>query len=345
MDALCDNLPPVFAAFFGMVPSLIYSSKRDMSGIMQRFDDVYNLVGGTRILSTDVKTLGRFVHCVLSGDLIETIEAAYPFAIFSSVIHSRYPHDQRKVSMEWPICYIGFILRKFRFIDDLTIPRIIESIPLFGNKLGAGFDWELVVSLAIELRAADAALNEARGPFDIAIQRTSSRMFVKSMDLPLQCESLSQARIYIRNVVWQSFVRKRCEILIFSPLYACFPDYDGFVVFIDPNKMESVGAQDADTLFRSTEVIGHQHKLCRVDPANSPPSWIKRSILLRGRVPERENKMRGWEYWNRQQVMDLLGHSLRRLYPENWPQIPLAADMPLLEAYMQFQTEDIANID
>jgi hypothetical protein len=86
------------------------------------------------------------------------------------------------------------------------------------------------------------------------------------------------------------------------------------------------------------QVIGHQHKQSRVDLFNSPPSWIERSIVLKGRRSSRKENTRGWEYWNKHQVVNLLGHSLRRLYPISWPNVT-PAHGPMLRVLVPFPTD------
>jgi hypothetical protein len=87
-------------------------------------------------------------------------------------------------------------------MDNLIIPKIIESvIPIMPHQLDVGAEWKFVILLAIELRAVDAALNGNSGPFDIVkdVSSSSAPIFVESLTLPLQCNSMSQAKIYIYN--------------------------------------------------------------------------------------------------------------------------------------------------
>ena len=71
------------------------------------------------------------------------------------------------------------------------------------------------------------------------------------------------------------------------------------------------------------KVVGYQAKLGNALPNRffiKSEEGIERCILLQGKAPEGDNisAYHDWERWSKEQVQELLGYSLKSLYPANW---------------------------
>ena len=122
-----------------------------------------------------------------------------------------------------------------------------------------------------------------------------------------ECTTLDQAQTEITSRLNNA---TRATIMLFKPSCERFPDYDGFIGY---------RAKDG-----SMRVFAYLDKLSRAYPDRDAPvnSWIERSLHLRGIAPEVANRRKGWEYLDRRAIEELLGASLKPLYPATWPVPP-----------------------
>jgi hypothetical protein len=150
-------------------------------------------------------------------------------------------------------------------------------------------------------------INGSQGPFDIA--ERGVKPDVACHTLPGEITTLDQAHAAITGLLSAA---KRPTIMLFTCSFAAFPDYDGFVAY---------RASDG-----STRVLGHQEKVSRAHPQRAVPAacWIERSLHVRGVAPAEADRLSGWTYLDPSDIQQLLGCSLRRLYPAEWPPAPPA---------------------
>ena len=120
--------------------------------------------------------------------------------------------------------------------------------------------------------------------------------------LVAECTSLLSAR---RIITAEMVNLDNATIAIYTPVYASFPVFDGFVAYCRNGHVR---------------VFGYQCKLNRGYPKkNAPPDWPEKAFLLRGNAPPTDNRRRGWEYCSDEFIKStVLGHSLAPLYPAAW---------------------------
>jgi len=97
------------------------------------------------------------------------------------------------------------------------------------------------------------------------------------------------------------------SVYMFYPQYASFPRVESFLVLkTSSGRLETFGIQvkAGQSTSKTTEVI---------------PDLINHIVLIRGDAPDickpRQDR---WIYLSKPQIEDMLGYSLRPLYPANW---------------------------
>lgn len=296
----CEDLTPSEVAIYGGIPALIYATMGRIDLTPRERFEHQNFYVPRDDQST---VLSQFITEVLEGTQLN--RNTLPFYGFASM-HS---YGQ----LWWPICYIECILRLFSDYEiSEQFPKLVEAhlaASASASEEGSGIAWELIVQASLMLRCMDAMLNGSEGPFEIAEFGVMPDVDFRA--LVGEITTLEQARTEIECQLTKA---TRPTIMLFKPKFVSFPEYDGFV-----------GYKASDNSIR---VIGHQEKLGRAYPKRAVPenSWIERSVHLRGIAPAAANKCRGWEYLDRAAIQDLLGASLKPLYPASWP-VPPAVDV------------------
>jgi hypothetical protein len=144
-----------------------------------------------------------------------------------------------------------------------------------------------------------ASLQGSKGPFSIC---EASEAFEADIALKLLREDITNAvaaRVYIEEIV----ARKSGRILwLFLPKQTSFAQFDGIVVY---------RGCDSEPL----QFVGYQCKYNRKPSGGAKPEWMRSCILIRGNAPDNNSTTRGWNHWNREEVVNFLGNSLGILYP------------------------------
>jgi hypothetical protein len=216
MSKECEALTPAEIAIFGGIPSLIFSSKgRSVMTPRDRFRAQQLHVH----LGQQLFVLQMFISEVLSGVRNHREDAVRRFDIFSSILEDRLSW--------WPLCYISCILELFpSLISDIPFYELMDKhLRVQATKSQTGLDWELIVQSALLLRCIDAKVNGTQGPFNIA--ELNAKPDVLCITLVVECNTLDKA--------WTKIIAEidkmlRTTIVVVTPAYAKFPDYDGFVV-------------------------------------------------------------------------------------------------------------------
>ena len=164
------------------------------------------------------------------------------------------------------------------------------------------------MQVALMVRCADAMVNGTKGPFDIAAADVNPHF--ECFTLPGECKTLEAAQAKIRDC-FSAITRP--TIALFTPSYAKFPGYDGFIVYSTPAS--------------ALQIFGYQVKLNRAYPKQEAPDWISSSFLLRGSSPVDSiagigHAQRGWKYLTQAEIINMLGYSFAVLCPDQWPEAP-----------------------
>lgn len=63
------------------------------------------------------------------------------------------------------------------------------------------------------------------------------------------------------------------------------------------------------------KVVGFQCTAGKETPNKDAPKFVHKAFLLRGIPARKGNTLRGWEFYSREKILDLLGWSLAPLLP------------------------------
>lgn len=292
----CESLTSAEVTIYGGIPSLIYSAKcHNVLTPRQRFFNRH-----MEIVERDqARTLRWFISQVLRNTVSVRDKLYTQLFSFSSMptVNEAW----------WPLCYVSCILGLFPALGGLRIvfTRLVEvDLQAAASRVCSGVDWELIVQAALILRCIDAMVNGTVGPFGIAERGVRPDIEYHTLVGEITTLDLAHTAIsYKLNAV------NRPTILMFSCSCANFPEYDGFIAYRGRN--------------RKSRIFGYQKKLGRPYPKHpAHGGWIERSLHLRGTAPDKADQQRGWMYLNRKEIEDLLGSSLKPLYPAAWPDPP-----------------------
>ena len=189
--------------------------------------------------------------------------------------------------------------------------QLYTHLSVHATRTETGLDWELIVQFALLLRCVAAKVNGLLGPFEIC--GLGCKPDIMCRTLVAECNSLLSAQSIITA---EMLSLENATIAIYTPVYAKFPAFDGFVAYHCNGHVR---------------VFGYQCKLNRGYPKNdAPPDWPEKAFLLRGNAPRTDNRRRGWEYCSHDFIKsEVLGHSLAPLYPAAWKE----GAVPMDEAY------------
>ena len=294
MSQECGSLTSVEAAFYGGIPSLMFSVKslKEMTP-QQRFNyqKIYIPEGEYDSVIT------HFVNEVFTGTKEATAKIFRRFDMFASIM----PDEQQTTMIVWPLCYISCIIGKFgdqclifKRLHELVEGKLQSSMQMTES----GLDWEILVLLAIVLRMIQATAKGSTGAFGLIPELSCpvvSMMSLNASTLKAARKEIQAERLKYPN---QDFV------IVATPTYSKFPDFDGFII-------------------QNDKITGYQVKLGRACPKRDKPVWMEAAFLIRGRAPTSTTKLKnGWTYANEESVKSLLGCSLRCMYPNSWLDIP-----------------------
>lgn len=290
---------PVQVALYGGIPSLLYCALTGL-GISPRTR--FEMEIGNHPIPEEAKPqlLLNFVDEILCGR--QKYADVRRFDLFSSL--------DEMGNISWPLCFMSPILGTLSHKLDAPARRIsclADDLSAYASKNQTGLDWEVMMQIAILLRCIicpRSGILPFFGGCEVLV--------VTCATIPAEFITSHDAYRFIAHLVNGLAPG---TLLYLSPQCAKFPDYDGFLVF---------KAAAAAGTFR---VVGIQVKLSRGSPKHLPvPGWIEAAVLLRGNAPERAHLSDKWTYWNRDQMVELLGVSLGSLYPRSWPEQPEVDD-------------------
>jgi hypothetical protein len=284
----CGSINAATVALYGGIPSLIYSvfALNELKPEV-RFEEA-GLIAQFRNDGVDMTSLlSEFVEAVITGSKNPNLKMFNQFAITTDGI------------MQWPICYIKCILGLFEqtFITQYILTQC-RSLETHTAETESGKDWECVIKIALGFRCLHQQFHGSQSPFDIVPLGQKPNAF--AIELPDTIQSIEAAKDYMSKIVKGSYP----ALVLATPTFSNFPSVDGFVAYFETPK--------------KVMICGYQAKLGEGLPKKNFSKKLDRGILLQGGAPDNDKSFKGWEHWNKEQVQELLGYSLRDLYPADW---------------------------
>ncbi len=309
MHEKCGQLTPLEVALYGRLPSLIYFAKcfknEIIGGLLESF-----VVGKLNPFATDDKyqtTIPKFLTALRSGKPTSSNNDAFTIRIDS------FAYAESGSIIIWPLFFVGVIMDYLLAGIRLYYPTQISfkteinfTLTCLSQTTYTGRDWELIVKIAILLQGFSASFCGTRGPFDMF--ETQVFPHIVSITMPPQIETLERARIWMLQTI-QGYDNGNPRLFVFTSSFAQFPVYDTFLVAVT-------------TLIK---FVGLQIKLTKAYPTAPAADWLHGSYLVRGHAPGKTYVSPGrWVYLSDQQINELLGCSLQKVCPSNWPEPPTA---------------------
>ena len=291
MDEKCEALTPCEAAYYGQMPSLIYSVKTHGFNILERF----------QAIGCEEPT-AALTKCFLSEFFTgERGENSAPIRVFDSLTESPASGQIR-----WIPAYVAKMCSRLGLSE---IAGWVEEIPKLSERVESGLDWEAIVLVALSLRCVQAKY----GFVHKLLHLPSMTEKVKGVSLhkvPKEnCDTPNDMVAWWkgRTISSEAFP----YIAVLSPSYARTAVCDAMWIYQQHSTSELV-------------VRGLQSKLGNKVPASDMPDGIL-GLLVRGNAPANSKPptlRKGWEYKTADEIRDFLGASLSALYPADWFSTP-----------------------
>jgi hypothetical protein len=293
MDGCDRNVAPAEVALYGGIPSLIYSVK----GLAE-------LRPSDRFAST---RFSAFDASVLMNELVSELVDGTRSAMHTNLrVFDSFSSVPKFACVQWPLCYVKGILNMCAPTHiSMSLAECITNLETHCQIVEHGLDWEIIVQIALILRCCYGR----RGyPFhDI-------ENYVPDEYHPV----VAVRKLYANNSnSAHAEIQAFCEhlraptLVVFTPAYAKFPLFDGFVAFHNPGK--------------NLYVLGVQMKLGRAVPKarGNTFRWVSKGYLVRGLPAGSSYETDFWHYLSSDEINNLLGFSLGALQPRRWPAVPL----------------------
>jgi hypothetical protein len=302
MSSSCLTLTDTQIQMFSGFPSLILLYKEHSLFAKERFDNaVRRLAEEEKKKIFNKTTYKEFLLSLIDGSQLLSTDF---FHSFGSIVSGN--DDQRTDPIiTYPLCYISRIFHEFLKSDCAcsassasAISQLIElievNIPGAASTTGTGLGFQFIVELAMLIRGLFA--ESFRVPHPANPEFTAKFGF---MPLDSEVETVKQAESFIRS---EMKVRESGSLILFTPQYGSFPDFDGFLV-----------AKIQDQI----RVTAFQAKAGDKTPKRKAlPAFINRAILYQGKAPETRRSTTKWSKPVREQVLNFLGPSLMIFYPD-----------------------------
>lgn len=298
MSPACADLNPAEVAYFGGVPSLIYSVRMGDVDPKLRFSRVIK----SSYFDENVPALKAFVDCVVTGKRSDLLPF---FDQFGTVYRDR---------IRWPLCYIQCMLEVMprnaggNGVDFAQ--KCCESLRSDIGRTEKGLEWESIVNIALSFRCLQQSLSCTGSPFGVF--KYGEKPLAMCVTMPGEIKTLQNARDFINEVINEKIEENEYVLLLVVPSYGKFPDSDGFVV--TAKKLNDGTVREA--------MFPYQSKAGESYPSRKLPDGLVKGYLLRGKAPASAGLGKGWVYMSMNEVKDLLGVSLSPLYPLYWPVLP-----------------------
>jgi hypothetical protein len=296
MSESCEGLTLEQAAWFGYVPSLIYSSALGYCGHMVttpslRFRNMHIVIDP----GDELNILKRFIKELFNGRRDPSVSRY--FGAFVTI--------NADSLISYPLCYVKEIFELLSLASP-ALKKINNMLVNLGTHLQSqhtGLAWECTVQLAIILRVMQAHWFGFAGPFGLVPEGTNPDIAFRV--IPGECESLVDAKVIMDKMILQY---KSPTLIYVSSASGRFPVVDGFLVYTSGSSS-------------SARIVGFQIKSGDVKPSHSIDKGIINggAVLIRGRFKgTKDLKIKsGWTYMTSEEVKDFLGHSLLLAMPRS----------------------------
>jgi hypothetical protein len=281
----CSGLTHGVVAYYGGIPSLVYAAKNLFEQPRDRFErECINVTDAER-----ETVLHHFLDEMFSG--IHTHASVRRFDMFSTLVA-----EAQESKVRWPPCYIACILQQVNLPTSNRAAEMLNSFPVHATKSPSALAWIVSVQVAIFLRCVLHMYTGSGIPF---IRSSNAvRPTVEHLRVPGNIQSLDA----LLEFTQQEDLRVDNTVVLYTFAFFKFPLINGLLVLTTSNSRTCVGLQMTE---------GNDY------PSQSPPEWIEKCYLIRGRVPLSSYKKKiGWHYMSADEVTGLLGYSLRSLYPD-----------------------------
>jgi hypothetical protein len=280
MSPACSGLTRAEVAYYGGMPSLIYSVKHLNEHLENRFGRQKISIG----IDERPRLLAQFLEEMFTGTYLHN--DVRRFDMFSTSVSETH--------LRWPPCYIGCILEHINNPESIHAATMINSYTVHAMAVQSGMDWEITVQIAIFLKCLLHKYTGSEIPF---FGRTEEKISVQHILLPGDITTLDNLHEYVDRPTEQG-----SRVVFYTFAFARFPTIDGLLALTINNK---------------TTYKGVQMKAGNNYPTGSPPEWIDMIYLIRGTGPNSSYiKNTGWYYMSADEVKLLLGYSLNCLYPD-----------------------------
>jgi hypothetical protein len=287
MGRNCSGLTHAEVAYYGGIPSLMYAVKTLFEQPRDRFErECIDVTYAERDA-----LFHEFLDEMFSGKRYHT--SVRRFDMFSTLVA-----EAQESKVRWPPCYIACILQLVSMPSARMAAEMLNSFPAHAKKFQSGLDWEVSVQVAIFLRCVLHMYTGSGIPF--IRSANALRPTVEHICVPGNIQSLDALLEFIQ----QEDLRSGSDniVVLYTFAFAKFPLIDGLLVLTTGNSRTCAGVQMKE---------GNDY------PSQSPPKWIEKCYLIRGRAPSSSYKKKiGWHYMSADEVTRLLGYSLRSLYPD-----------------------------
>jgi hypothetical protein len=310
ISQVCKHLTVEEAQFYGGIPSLIYCSKlkiNDFSPEVRFLDFVEGTNLGINMQPKEF--VDSILYCFFTGIFYLEPSGVKQLCSFAST--AAYGE---KIKARWPLVYLSLIIEhlvqfcsrnseteslKFDALSDIT--DLFEEFKRDMLIVGSGMGWKTLIHATILMRCMKAYTG---GSTLKLFEKKIGAVTSVTMDRMPDVQLLEEAK----DVIFETMGSlKEGSLVMFYPQYASFKLVESFLAF--------------KTSTGKVNVYGIQVKTGRASPNTNVviPEWVNNVILIRGDAPKTcENRDNKWIYMSKSQIEDLLGHSLKPLYPANW---------------------------
>ena len=309
----CNALTQCEVSLYGGIPSLMYVAKHfnlleSPRNRFFRYLNENNNYAARKLTEHKQHFLMAFLRELRTGSsYIKPGEDDYPQVLDCFASHFKQ-EEQQIWYKSWPLCYIECILGWFGIY---VITSVTQALIQYASEVDSGKDWECVIVAGVYISCLDAIHSpvvdgiQQCGPFNIADRGISGVTYATLPgDNHNAIRTIAQAVAYFHGLQMPDR-----HVLLATPCYAKFPDYDGFLCYGQPD-----GAPPT--------IVGFQCKKTRSYPKHPVPPEISRAVLLRGSAPLSNGYKQKWEYYGEERVREVLGWSLRHLFTADWGDAP-----------------------
>jgi len=290
MGKHCEALTHATAAWYGYVPSLIYTTM--IEGFLtpkMRFDLSRKAVQTEHA----VTLLHDFVQELLEGNRHDSVAAYYQAWASVGVDYK----------LSYPLCYVKCILEVLKLVDSMIpfLIQLLEKAQVYVPIAESGLDWEATVQLAVCLRILHACWFNAAGPFGISPIQSGLQADFRT--LPPHFKSVKQAAFAMKKIAKEYAVP---TLIYFDNSNAKFEEVEGYVMYTTGDHA-------------SVKIRGFQAKRTSQLPkkAFSQHFINEGAVLLRGLPKPPAKVLQGWTYYTTGEVRDFIGTSLQLAMPRD----------------------------